>query len=54
MDPPSDKPTRVLEDKGRKSRDMKVGIVAAIRRKNEVNTNVLAERNSLNYCMMMS
>ena len=48
MAPPSLKPTRVLEENGRKRRETKVGIVAAMRRMNKVNIKVLDTRNSLN------
>jgi hypothetical protein len=34
-DPPSAKPTRVLEENGRNRRDMNVGIVVAMRRMNK-------------------
>lgn len=47
MDAPSDKPTRVLEENGRKRRDMKVGIVVAMRRINKENIKVLDGKCSL-------
>lgn len=47
MAPPSPRPTRVLEENGRKRRETNVGIVAAMRIMNKCEYKVLEGINSL-------